>query len=84
MPSALATSTLVNHVDVHDFPIEQPRARRALRGFWRPLAQCVAWLRVRRTRRMQRLCAVSHQFETPAELFARQYPVSYLQAYSGL
>jgi len=84
MPSVLATSTLVDHTNIHDLPIELPRARRAQQGFWRPLAQYVAWLRVRRTRRLQHLCAVSHGFETPAELFARQYPASYLQAFSGL
>jgi hypothetical protein len=84
MPSVFATSTLVDHVDVHDFSIEPPRTRKAPQRFWRPLAQYVAWLRVRRTRRMQHLCAVSHRFETPAELFARQYPTSYLQAYSSL
>jgi len=84
MPSVLATSTLVDHIDIHDLPIEPPRAGRAQQGFWRTLAQYVAWLRVRRTHRMQHLCAVSHRFETPAELFARQYPSSYLQAYSIL
>jgi hypothetical protein len=84
MPSVFATSTLVDDIDVHDLPTELPRARRAQQGFWRTVTQFVAWLRVRRTRRMQHLCAVSHRFETPAELFARQYPSSYLQAYSGL
>ena len=84
MPLVLATSTLVDHIDVHDLPTEPPRAGRAQQGFWRTLAQYVAWLRVRRARRMQHLCAVSHRFETPAELFARQYPSSYLQAYSIL
>jgi len=84
MPSVLATSTLVDDIDVHDLPTEPPRARRAPQGFWRTCTQFVAWLRVRRTRRMQHLCAVSHRFETPAELFARHYPSSYLQAYSGL
>jgi hypothetical protein len=80
MPSVLATSTFVDHLDL---PTEPPRACRAPKGFWRPLAQYVAWLRVRRTRRMQQLCAVSHQFETPVELFARQYPSSYLLGFSG-
>ena len=84
MPSVLATSTFVDHIDVHDFPTELLRARRAQKGFWRTLTQFVAWLRVRRSRRMQHLCVVSHRFETPAELFAPQYPSSYLQAYSGL
>ena len=84
MSSVLVTSTLVDHIDVRDLPTESPRSRRAQQGFWYHLAQYVAWLRVRRTRRLQRLCAVSHQFETPAELFARQYPSTYLQAYSGL
>jgi hypothetical protein len=84
MPSVLATSTLVDHIDTHDLPIEPPRAHRAQQGFWRTLAQCMAWLRVRRTHRMQHLCAASYRFETPMELFARQYPSSYLQAYSGL
>ena len=84
MPSVLATSTLVDHIDVHDLPTELPRTGRAHKGFWHTLTQYVAWLRVRRTRRTQHLCAVSHQFETPAELFARQYPSSYLQALSGL
>ena len=84
MPSVLATSTLVDHIDIHDLPIEPPRARRAPKGFWRTLAQYVAWLRLLRTHRMQHLCAASHGFETPAELFARQYPSSYLQAFSGL
>ena len=45
MPSVLATSTLVDHIDIHDFPIELPRARRAQKGFWRTLTQSVAWLR---------------------------------------
>ena len=84
MPSVLATSTFVDHIDIHDLPTEPPRAHRAQKGFWRTLAQYVVWLRVRRTHRMQHLCAVSHRFETPTELFARQYPASYLQAFSGL
>jgi len=84
MPSVLATSTLVDHIDVHDLSTEPPRAGRPQQGFWRTLAQYVAWIRVRRTQRMQHLCAVSYQFETPTELFARQYPGSYLQAFSGL
>jgi hypothetical protein len=84
MPLVLATSTLVDHLDVHDLPTEPPRTRRAQQGFWRTLAQYRAWLHARRIRRMQHLCAVSHRFETPAELFARQYPSSYLQAFSGL
>jgi len=53
-------------------------------GFWRILAQCVAWLHARRIDRRQHLCAVSHQFETPVELFARQYPASYLLGFSSL
>jgi hypothetical protein len=84
MPSVLAISTPVDHIDIYDLPTEPPRARRAQKGFWRPLAQYVAWLRVPRTHRMQHLCAVSHRFETPAELFARQYPSSYLLGFSGL
>ena len=84
MPSVLATSIPVDHIDLHDLLTEPPRAGRAQKGFWRTLAQYVAWLRVRRTHRMQHLCAASHRFETPAELFARQYPSSYLQSYSGL
>jgi hypothetical protein len=84
MPSVLAISTPVDHIDIHDLSTEPPRARRAQKGFWRTLAQYVAWLRVRRTHHMQHLCTVSHQFETPAELFARQYPASYLQAFLGL
>jgi hypothetical protein len=83
MPSVLATSTLVDHRDVFDLPTEPPRARRALQGFWRTLAQYVAWLRVRRTSHMQHLCAVSYRFETPAELFARQYPSSYFRGFSS-
>ena len=84
MPSVLTTAALVDHIDVRDLPTESPRADRAQKGFWRTLAQYVAWFRVRRTRRMQHLCAISYQFETPAELFARQYPASYLQAFSRL
>jgi len=84
MPSALATSTLVDHIDVYDLPTEPSCSRGAQKGFWRILAQYVAWFRVRRAHRMQHLCVVSHRFETPAELFARQYPASYLQAYVGL
>ena len=84
MPSFLATSTLVDHIDVHDLSTEPPRARRAQQGFWRTLASYVAWLRVRRTRHLQQLCAVSHRFATPVELFARQYPSSYLLGFSGI
>ena len=84
MPSVLATSIPIDHIDIYDLPTEPHRARRAQKVFWRTLAQYVAWFRVRRTHHMQHLCAVSHQFETPAELFARQYPSSYLQAFSGL
>lgn len=82
MPSISATSTFVDHTDNRHTAL--PRADRPHKGFWRTLAQYVAWLRVRRVCHMQRLCAASHQFETPAELFARQYPASYLQAFSGL
>jgi hypothetical protein len=84
MPSVLDTSTFVDHMDVHALPAEPPRACRAQKGFWRTLAQPVAWFRVWRASRRQHLCAVSHRFETPAELFARQYPSSYLQGFSGL
>ena len=83
MPSVLAPSTLVDHLDVHDLPTAPPRARRAQQGLWRTLAQYVAWLRVRHTHRRQHLCAVSHRFETPAELFARQYPASHLLGFAG-
>jgi hypothetical protein len=83
MPSVLAISLPVDHIDIHDLPIEPPRAGRAQKGFWRTLAQYVAWLRVRRTPRMPQLWAVSHRFETPVELFARQYPSSYLLGFSG-
>ena len=83
MPLVLATTTLVDHIAVHDLPTEAPRARRTPQGFWRTLSQYVAWLRVRRTRHMQHLCAVSYRFETPAELFARQYPSSYFRGFSG-
>jgi hypothetical protein len=84
MPSVLATSTLADHIDVHHLPTELSRAYRAQKGFWRILAQCVAWLHARRIDRRQHLCAVSHQFETPVELFARQYPASYLLGFSSL
>ena len=84
MPSVLATSIPVDHIDLHDLTIEPPRAGRAQKGFWRTLTQYVAWLRVRRTLHLQHLCTVSYRCETPAELFARQYPASYLQAFSGL
>ena len=88
MLSALTTSALIDHIDVRDnvrdLPTELPCVGRAQKGFWRTLAQYVAWFRIRRARRMQHLRAVSYQFETPAELFARQYPASYLQAFSGL
>ena len=79
MPSVLATSTLVDHLST-----APSRAHSAQKGLWRILEQGVAWLRLLRTHRMQHLCAASHGFETPAELFARQYPSSYLQAFSGL
>jgi hypothetical protein len=84
MPSVLTTSTLSDYIDVRDLPTEPLRAARAQKGLWRTLAQYVAWFRVRKTHRMQHLCAVSYGFETPVELFARQYPASYLQALSGL
>jgi hypothetical protein len=84
MPSVLTPSALVDHIDIHDLPAELPRTGTARKGFWPTLAQYVAWFRVRRTRHMHRLCAASYGFETPAELFARQYPASYLQALSGL
>ena len=80
MPSVLTPSA----IDIHDLPAELPRAGRAQKGLWPTLAQYVAWFRVRRTRRMQRLCAAAYGFETPAELFARQYPTSYLQVFSSL
>lgn len=84
MPSVLATSALIDHIDVRDLPTKPPRAGSVQKGFWRLLTQYVAWFRVRRARRLQHLCAVSYHFETPTELFARQYPASYLQAFSGL
>jgi len=84
MPSVLATSIPVDHIDLHDLTIEPPRAGRAQKGFWRILAQCVAWLHARRIDRRQHLCAVSHKFETRVELFARQYPASYLLGFSSL
>ena len=83
MPSALTSSTLLDHIDGHDFPTMTPRTRGARQGFWRTLAQYVPWSRVQKTYRRQHLCAVSQQVETPAELFARQYPASYLLGYAG-
>jgi hypothetical protein len=85
MPSVLATSTLVEHLDVHDLPTALPRARRARQGFWRTLVQHVAWLCVQRPHQMQLAYAVSHhRLETPEKLFVRQYPSSYLLGFSGV
>ena len=83
MPSALTSSTLLDHIDVHDFPTMPPRTHGARPAFWRTLAQYVAWPRLQKTDRQQHLCAVSQRCETPAELFARQYPASYLLGYTG-
>lgn len=85
MPSVLATSTLVDHLDVHDLPTALPGARRAQKGFWHTLAQYIAWPRVQMSYRLQPADAVAYRrFETPQELFARQYPVSYAQGFSGV
>ena len=85
MPSVLAASTLIEHIKVHDLPTAPPRARRPRKGFWCALTQYVAWLRVRRSQRMQPSSAVSyHHPETPEQLFAQQYPSSYLLGFSGV
>ena len=85
MPSVLATSTLVNHFDVHDLPTAPSRAGRALQGFWRTLTQYITWPRVQMSYRMHPAYAASYRrLETPEQLFARQYPGSYLQGLSGV
>jgi hypothetical protein len=84
MPSVLATSTRVDHLDVYDRHTAPPSARRAQQGFWRTLAQHLAWPRIQRSHRRQHACAVSHRIETPAELLARQYPALYIQACLGV
>ena len=66
MPSVLGTSTLVDHMDVHDLPTEPPRACRAQEGLWRTLHSQWRGFCVWRASRRQHLCAVSHRFETPA------------------
>ena len=82
MPSVLAISIPIDHIDIYDLPTEPHRTRRAQKGFWRTLAQYVAWFRVRRTHHMQHLCAVSHQLDRQSCLHSST--LSYLQAFSGL
>jgi hypothetical protein len=84
MPSVLATSTRVDHLDVYDLHTAPPSARRAQKGFWRTLAQHLAWPRIQRPHRRQHAGAVSHRIETPMELLARQYPSLYVQAFLGV
>ena len=84
MPSVLTTSTLIDHIDVHDLPITPPHVRGDQQGFWRTLAQHVAWPRVQKTYRRQHPYVVSRQLETPVELLARQYPTLYLHACLGV
>ena len=84
MPSVLTTSTLIDHIDIYDFPTTPPRARGAQQGFWRTLVQRVARPRVRETSHRQHPYVVSRQLETPVELLARQYPARYLRACLGV
>jgi len=79
---------LVEYVDTHDFTIEtraQPQPRHARPGFWRTLAHTITqYLTPRRRERHAPVCSARQPFETPADLFARQYPNLYIRAFCGV
>jgi hypothetical protein len=63
---------------LHDRPSAPP-------GFWRTLKQYLVWPHAQQPHRTQRSCTITRpqKMETPVELWARQYPQLYLQAFAG-
>jgi hypothetical protein len=88
MPSVMDAPELVEYVETHDLKIEtleRPQPRRALPGFWRPLAHWIAThLMPRRRERHAPSCSMPRPFETPADQLARQYPALYIRAFCGV
>jgi len=83
MLSVIDTPEVGEHEE-HDLYDEQPQARAAYRGFWYTVVQYIRRHRVHTLQSTPSSSHVSlHPFETPVELWARQYPSLYLQAFAG-
>jgi hypothetical protein len=78
MPSVIDAPARLTDENLHDLSSAQP-------GFWRTLAQSIVRPYAQQPRRMQRSCAMTRPqtMETPVELWARQYPKLYLQAFAN-
>jgi hypothetical protein len=78
MPSILDTPEHIDDIDLHDLPSAHP-------GFWHTLTRYLVWPHAQQPHRRQRSCAIARPqtMETPVELWARQYPKLYLQAFAG-
>jgi hypothetical protein len=87
MPSVMDAPELHEYVATHDLPIERelPQPRLARPGFWCTLVHQIA-PHLTSTPRQQHTssCHAPRPVETPAELFARQYPSLYLRALCGI
>jgi hypothetical protein len=88
MPSVMDAPELVEYVETHDLTIEtlaQPQPRRARPGFWHTLGHRIAgYFTPAPRKQIASSCHAPRPVETPAELFARQYPTLYLRALSGV
>ena len=84
MPAVIDAPAVVT-CEAHALYEEQPHARIAHPGFWHTLVQYIVRPQTKRSPRTLRFCAMTRpqKMETPVELWARQYPHLYLQAFAG-
>ncbi len=83
MLSVIDTPEIGEHEE-HDLYEEQPQVRTTHPGFWHTVVHYVRRHRVHTPQGTPSSSRVSlHPFETPVELWARQYPSLYLQAFAG-
>jgi len=88
MPSVMDVPELMEYAATHDLTIEtieRPQIHRVRPGFWRTLAhKLTAHLPPTQGDRHAPSVSAHRPFETSADLLARQYPMLYLRALSGV
>ena len=90
MPSVIDAPEIVEHeedaiYEEHAIYKEQNPVREAHPGFWHTVLQYVKRYRVHTPHGTPSSShGPLHQFETPADLLAREYPSLYIRAYAGV
>jgi hypothetical protein len=84
MPSVMDAPELIEHIEIHDLPIEttaRPQPHRARPRFWRTLVHKIAgYFTPTPPAWHEGVCHVSHPYEAPMDRFVREYP--YLAVYA--